>query len=176
MTSHSAARLSRYTIPGHLHPRVCTHCRMHTEFPYEFPSEKLTRVILSISARIVAAPHDSTLTPRLPRRGNSGITRARGVCEGELAACHAIEFSNGISTEFYCPARLARLPARIMRRHEPLVSGKSIEHIEGRRSSALGDFFRLAGPQSRIRARTRFSTNRLKRHSMSAPPLRQASG
>jgi len=43
-----------------------------------------------------------------------------------------------IARENYAPA------------YEPLVSGKSIEHVGGRRWSAFGDFFRLAGAQSRM--------------------------
>lgn len=104
----------------------------YTEFvSFSWRGEKLTLYSIPFLSSTFGIAHNSALTSLLLP---SGLC-TRDICKRELATRRAAAVTQ-ISQNFYQTIRCcAPLPMRIMHRHEPFVSGKSIEHVDRKRSS-----------------------------------------
>lgn len=136
--SHSSSL--RYTIPEHLHTHIQTSLYAYRICAVPVAEREigaLSYPFLGSHARCSSQfhfdpSHCANSTP---------VLCTCSVCEGELVARRSASAWRGcdrVSRNFYSTiraARLAPLLTKIMRRHEPVVSGKSIEHTDRRRSS-----------------------------------------
>lgn len=147
MISHNVQLF--YRIPPHcviqsrdIYTRIYTHLCMHTEFA-PFPEREIGALSYPFPGSHARCSSQFHFDPSL--RANSTRCYARVVSAREnLVARRATDLArvrpcDRVSRNFYWTIRAVRfapLPTKIMRWHEPLVSGKSIEHTDRKRSDS----------------------------------------